>query len=151
MKCRQLYALGHALRKIRKWTQARTQLLKAITACAAAKSDLEPWARHIAGKADERLSNELAAARHYREQMARHPDHRLADDGGYYVIRHIVEDLEDLKQAERELKGLVFPIPQGGHDVRRDFLRRHQRLCPKEISPDAPGLGDGEAPRLTQT
>ena len=113
LSCRQLFALGKALRKVRKWVAGRPLLNRAITQCAKAKNDLEPWARHIAGKAAERLSDETGAADHYREQMARHPEHRLADDGGYYVIRHLVEDKKDLKLAEAELRKLVVQFPKG--------------------------------------
>jgi soluble lytic murein transglycosylase len=113
LSCRQLFALGKALRKVRKWVVGRPLLNRAIKQCAKAKNELEPWARHIAGQAAERLSDETGAADHYREQMARHPEHRLADDGGYYVIRHLIDDQKSLKLAEKELGKLVVQFPKG--------------------------------------
>ncbi len=113
LECRQRYALGRALRKLRKWTRARPLLEQAVVSCKKAKSELEPWARHLAGKAAERLSHEDAAAKLYRDQMARHADHRLADDAGYQVVRHLVEDKKDLKAARKEAEALAKRWPKG--------------------------------------
>ncbi len=111
--CRQRYALGRALRKRRKWKTARPLLEEAVKACDAAGHALAPWARHIAGKAAERLAFEEEAADHYRVQMEKHPEHRLADDGGYYVVRHLVDDQKDVAAARALLGELVERFPAG--------------------------------------
>lgn len=111
--CRQRYALGRALRKRRKWKTARPLLEEAVKACDAAGSELAPWARHLAGKAAERLSFETEAADHYRVQMQKHPEHRLADDGGYYVVRHLVDDEKDVEAARALVGELVKQFPAG--------------------------------------
>lgn len=111
--CRQRYALGRALRKRRKWKTARPLLEEAVVACDAAGHELAPWARHLAGKAAERLAFETEAADHYRVQMQKHPEHRLADDGGYYVVRHLVDDAKDLEAARALVGELVEQFPAG--------------------------------------
>lgn len=111
--CRHRYALGRALRKRRKWKTARPLLEEAVVACDAAGHALAPWARHLAGKAAERLSFETEAADHYRAQMDKHPEHRLADDGGYYVVRHLVDDEDDLEAARALVGELVQRFPAG--------------------------------------
>lgn len=111
--CRHRYALGKALRKRREWKAARPIIEEAVVACDAAGSDLAPWARHLAGKAAERLSFETEAADHYRVQMEKHPEHRLADDGGYYVVRHLVDDQDDLPAARALVGELVERFPAG--------------------------------------
>ena len=111
--CRQRYAMGRALRKLRKWKRARPILDEAVEACGKVSSDLEPWARHLAGQAAERLSKEDAAAKHYRAQMTRHTAHRLADDAGYNLVRHLVEDKKDLKAARKAAEDLAKRLPNG--------------------------------------
>ncbi len=111
--CRQRYTLGRALRKLRRWEPARPVIADAVRACEKVKSDLAPWARHLAGQADERLSFEEEAATDYREQMKRHPEHRLADDAGYFLVRHLIDDKEDLKAAAKQATDLVRRFPDG--------------------------------------
>lgn len=111
--CRQRYALGRALRKRRKWKTARPILEEAVVACDAVDHPLAPWARHLAGKAAERLAFEKEAADHYRVQMEKHPEHRLADDGGYYVVRHLVDDEKDVAAARALVAELVAKFPDG--------------------------------------
>ena len=65
LKCRYLYSLGRALRKVRRWKKARPLIDEAVKVCAAAQHDLEPWARHLAGQAAERLSDETGAANYF--------------------------------------------------------------------------------------
>ena len=113
LECRQRYALGRALRKLRRWKQAQPILEQSVTACEKAKSELAPWALHLAGQAAERLSHEEAAATLYREQMKRHGDHRLADDAGYKLVRHLIEDKKDLKAARKEAVALAKRYPNG--------------------------------------
>ena len=113
LACRHRYTLGRALRKLRRWKEARPRLEEAVAFCREAKSDLEPWARHLAGKAAERLSFEKEAAKHYRTQMKRHAEHRLADDAGYQLVRHLVEDKGDLKGAHDAAVGLAKHWPNG--------------------------------------
>ena len=113
MVCRHRYALGKALRKVRRWKEARPVLDQAVTACAEAKHELAPWARYLAFKAAERLGDEEVSAEHNRALMASFPDHRLADDSGYYLIRHLLEDKKDLVAAETLIKKLVKKYPKG--------------------------------------
>ena len=113
LACRQRYALGRAFRKLRRWKKARPRLDEAVVVCARASSELEPWARHVAGKAAERLSDEEGAASLYRAQMARHGDHRLADDAGYKLARHLIEDKHDLKAARKAASDLAKRWPEG--------------------------------------
>ncbi len=113
LNCRKLFALGKALRKLRKWKRARPLLDEAVIECGRINHELTPWALHIAGKAAERLSDEIVAANIYRKQMKDHRTHRLADDGAYFVTRHLVEDQHDLDKAEAELKTFVSQFPDG--------------------------------------
>ena len=113
LNCRKLFALGKALRKLRKWKRARPLLDKAVIECGQIGHELAPWALHIAGKAAERLSDEVVAANIYRKQIITNSNHRLADDGAYFVTRHLVEDLKDLDKAEVELKEFVSRFPKG--------------------------------------
>ncbi len=113
LRCRQRYALGRALRKLRRWKEARPRLEEAVEVCGEVGSDLEPWARHLAGAAAERLSDEKEAAAHYAAQMKRHPTHRLADDAGYNLVRHLVEDEKDLNKAMRAAADLARAAPEG--------------------------------------
>jgi len=112
-KCRQRYALGRALRKQRKWTQARPLLEEAVKVCRTAKSPLAPWAIHLAGKAAERLSFEDESAAHNRAQMAHFPDHRLADDAAYFLARHLIDDAKDFPAAKAHVEATVKKYPRG--------------------------------------
>jgi len=111
--CRQRYALGRALRKQRKWTQARPLLEEAVKVCRAAKSPLAPWAIHLAYKAAERLSFEDEAAAHNRAQLKHFPDHRLADDAAYFLARHLIDDAKDFPAAKAHVEETVKKYPRG--------------------------------------
>ncbi|MEZ4470437.1 MAG: transglycosylase SLT domain-containing protein [bacterium] len=111
--CRQRYALARCLRKLRKWKEALPRVQEAVTKCTAAKSELAPWALHLAGQATERLSLEDEAAAHYREQMKAHPEHRLADDAGFFLVRHYLDDKKDYKAARSLVETLVAKFPDG--------------------------------------
>ncbi len=113
LACRHRYALGKALRKRRKWTRAQPLLEASVKLCAKAGSDLAPWARHLAGKAAERLAHEDAAAEHYRAQLKDNPAHRLADDAGYQLVRHFIEDKKNLKAARKAAQKLARTHPEG--------------------------------------
>jgi len=113
MVCRQRYALGKALRKVRRWREARPILENAVIVCEKAEHALAPWARYLAFKAAERLADEEASAEHNRKLMATFPQHRLADDAGYALIRHLLEDKKDLKAAELLIGKLVKRFPKG--------------------------------------
>lgn len=113
LACRRSYALGKALRKLRKWKQAWPQLQAAAKTCTAAQSDLAPWALYLAGKAAERLAHEEAAANYNRQLMTRHPTHRLGDDGAYLVLRHLIDDKDDYKGAKALAHAMVKRFPKG--------------------------------------
>ena len=112
-KCRQRYALGRALRKLRRWKRARPLIEQAVESCRAAKSPLYPKSLYLAAQAAERLSREVEAANHSRRLMEEHPDHRLGDDGGFFLVRHHLEDLDDLDGARALVTDLVERFPQG--------------------------------------
>ncbi|MGC6416330.1 MAG: transglycosylase SLT domain-containing protein [Bradymonadia bacterium] len=113
LQCRRLYALARALRKLRKWKRARPLINQAVEVCSAIKHELAPWALHLAGKAAERLSHEVEAAEIFTRQMTDNGSHRLADDGAYFVTRHLIEDLDDIDRAETELIKFVKLFPNG--------------------------------------
>lgn len=151
LACRQRYALGRSLRKLRQWEKARPILEEAVTRCEKAKSDLAPWARYLAGQAAERLSKEEEAAEHYRRQLAKHPDHRLADDAGYELVRHLVQDKDDFAGARKQVEKLVKSHPggdmvpeaiffvalhamlKGKDDVARAVLALEEKLAPRKV------------------
>ncbi len=112
-QCRQRYALGRALRKLRRWEEAQPVLEQAVKVCDRAKHELAPRARYLAGQAAERLGHEDKAAKHYATQMKKYGDHRLADDAGYYMVLHHLQDDEDLKKAKALATRLVKQFPEG--------------------------------------
>lgn len=113
LACRHDYALGRALRKLRKWDRAWPVLQRAAQRCVAAKSDLGPWALYLAGKAAERLSHEVKAADYNRQLMERYPSHRLGDDGAYWVVRHLIDDKDDYPSAKSLAHAMVARFPEG--------------------------------------
>ncbi len=113
LKCRMQYAQARALRKLRKWKRADPMAESAVKVCQSAQHDLAPWAVHLAGKTAERLGAEERAADHYRFQMKTNPKHRLADDAGYFLVRHLIEDRDDLKAAKAMAVRLVKEWPHG--------------------------------------
>jgi len=113
LKCRQRYTLGRALRKRREWKRARPLLKEAVKACAKAKHKLEPKARYLASRAAERLGFEEESSAYDRQQIKKHPGHYLTDDAGYFELRHLIEDKEDLRAAERWLKRLLKGSTEG--------------------------------------
>ncbi|MCA9524755.1 MAG: transglycosylase SLT domain-containing protein, partial [Myxococcales bacterium] len=149
LACRQRYALARSLRKLRKWKEALPRVQEAVAKCAAAKSELAPWALHLAGQATERLSLEDEAAAHYREQMKAHPEHRLADDAGFFLVRHYLDDKKDYKAARTLIETLVAKFPDGDmvpealffvviealkekrYSEARDLLALEERLPPR--------------------
>ena len=148
--CRLRYAIGRALRKQRKWKPARPHLEAAVEACTEAHSELLPWARYLAAQAAERLSREKDAAVHFTRLMTDHPEHRLADDAGYFLVRHQLEDRRDPAEARAIVTRLVDTLPRGdmvheavfvaaldairrGHsDEARSLLALEDRLPPRD-------------------
>ncbi len=112
-RCRQRYAVGLAQRRKRQFKQALVTIDEAVQACEAAKHEKAPWARHLAGKLHERLGKEASAAAHYRAQIKGHADHRLADDAGFFLVRHLIEDKNDLKGAHETVARLAKQFPAG--------------------------------------
>ncbi|MCA9544872.1 MAG: transglycosylase SLT domain-containing protein [Myxococcales bacterium] len=112
-KCVHRYTLGYAQRRRRQFSDALTSLDEAVKACEQVNHEKAPWARHVAGKIHERLSKEDSAAAHYRAQIDRHAAHRLADDAGFFLVRHLIEDKKDLKGAERTVTDLAKRFPEG--------------------------------------
>jgi soluble lytic murein transglycosylase len=134
LACRKAYALGKALRKLRKWKEAWPQLQAAAKTCSEAKSDLAPWALYLAGKAAERLSHEEAAANYNRQLMTRHPDHRLGDDGAYLVLRHLIDDKDDYNSAKALAHAMVARFPKGDMVTEGLFFMTVQALLKKRYS-----------------
>jgi len=153
LACRQRYNLARALRKLRKWTDALPRVEEAVTFCADAKSELAPWARHLASQATERLSMEDAAAEHNMAQMKAFPDHRLSDDAGFFLVRHFLEDKKDYKAAKALAESLVSGFPDGDmvpealffvvvealqqkrYQDARELLAMEERLKPRPVQP----------------
>ncbi len=113
MQCRALAARGKAHKKLRQWEKARTALGEAAEICHAAKSDLAPGALFHYAAALERLSDEKASAAAYERLRARFPKHTLADDAGFFLIRHALDDLKDWKAARTLAEKLVAENPEG--------------------------------------
>lgn len=134
LACRFDYASGKALRKLRKWDDAWPRLQAAARSCTEAGSDLAPWALFLAGKAAERLSHEEQAAAYNRELMEKHPGHRLGDDGGYWVVRHLVDDKEDYAAAKALAQQLVSRFPEGDMVPEALFFVTVQALVQKRYA-----------------
>lgn len=147
--CRHRYTLGRALRKQRNWKPARPLIEEAVVACEAAGHELAPWARHLAGQAAERLAFEDEAAAHYRAQIEKHPEHRLADDAGYFVIRHLIDDQKDLAAARKTLAELVRRFPAGDMMPDAVFYVAQQALAERDwvAAAETLALDDVLAPR----
>ena len=79
--------------------------------CADAKHELAPWTLHLAAAAAERLSHEEDAAAYNQAQLDRHPEHRLADDAGFFLVRHHLDDKKDYKAAKSLAESLVKRFP----------------------------------------
>ena len=117
--CEHQYSLGRGLRKLRRWKQAYPILKNAVRVCRAAKSDREPWAIHLFGKAAERLGHEDEAVQIFKSQVERHRSHRLADDAAYFIVRDAIEDRDDLNLAESLVTRYTEQFPTGDmmHDA----------------------------------
>lgn len=113
LQCRALAARGKAHKKLRQWEKARTRLGEAAEVCFAAKSDQAPGALFHYAAALERLSDEKASAAAYERLRARFPKHTLADDAGFFLIRHALDDLKDWKAARAIAEKLVAENPEG--------------------------------------
>jgi soluble lytic murein transglycosylase len=112
--CRLNYALGRALRNMRKWRRATRIIGRAVESCDAARDeDRSARSRYLAGAAAERLSKESNAATHFTRLLDSHPDHRLADDAGFFLVRHFIEDKKDWGEARSMAKRLVKALPLG--------------------------------------
>jgi soluble lytic murein transglycosylase len=111
--CQQRYFLGRAQWRRRKFKQALATMEVAVKACTKAKSEHAPWARHIAGKLHERLAKEDSAGAHYRAQLKHSKGHRLADDAGFFLVRHLLEDKNDFERAHKTAQMLAKTYPEG--------------------------------------
>lgn len=113
LHCRAALARGKAHRKVRQWSKARDALGEAARICRTAKHELAPAAQfHWAG-ALERLSDEAASAAAYAELRRRHPEHTLADDAGFFEVRHLLDDRKDWAAARDLAATLVERFPKG--------------------------------------
>ncbi|MFN3198232.1 MAG: transglycosylase SLT domain-containing protein [Bradymonadia bacterium] len=111
--CQVQYTLGRALRKLRKYSEALPQFTAAVKSCAAAESDLLPWSRYRLALLEERMAKEDEAGNSFKALMEKHPDHRLGDDGGFYLVKHLLDDKKDPEAAERVARRLVARFPEG--------------------------------------
>ena len=111
--CKHRYLLGRAHRKARQWKDALEVLTEAMTTCKKAASDLEPWALFQLGAVQERLSKEDDAAATYTSLLEHHGQHSLADDAGFFLVRHTLDDKQDFKAARRLAERLVREHPTG--------------------------------------
>ena len=111
--CKAQYTLGRALKKQRKFEEALTQLNGAVARCAAAKSDLLPWSRYRVALLEERMAKEDEAGAHFAELMEAHASHRLGDDGGFYLVKHLLDDKKDGAEARKLARKLVAKFPKG--------------------------------------
>jgi soluble lytic murein transglycosylase len=91
----------------------REERVRGAEVCHAAKSDLAPGALFHYAAALERLSDEKASAAAYERLRARFPKHTLADDAGFFLIRHALDDLKDWKAARALAEKLVAEHPEG--------------------------------------
>ncbi len=112
-RCEQQYIQGRALRKLRQWKQARPLLDAAVAVCAKARHEVLPWAVYLAAAAAERLGDEGAAADLYRRLFEEHRDHRLGDDGGYFLVKHLLDDAADPAAARALAKRMASERPEG--------------------------------------
>ena len=133
LACRMQYAQARALRKLRKWKRADPLAEAAVKSCRIAQHELAPWAIHLAGKTAERIGAENRAAAHYTNQMKTHPRHRLADDAGYFLVRHLIEDRNDLKGAREMASQLVSHWPEGDMTVDAVFFVVTHALLKKRV------------------
>ncbi len=113
LKCRALMARGKAHRKLRQWSKARDFLGDAAATCRAAKHELAPAAQFHWAAALERLSDERASAAAYAELRRRYPEHTLADDAGFFEVRHLLDDRKDWAAARTLAEQLVEKFPKG--------------------------------------
>jgi soluble lytic murein transglycosylase len=151
--CRQRYHLARALRKLRQWEDALPRIQEAVKLCADAKHELAPWTLHLAAAAAERLSHEDDAAAYNQAQLDRHPDHRLADDAGFFLVRHHLDDRKDYQAAKLLAELLVKRFPDGDmvpealffvaieaiqqkkYKEAREILALEERLKPRPAQP----------------
>ena len=113
LNCRVLATRGKAHKKLRQWEKARAALGEAAEVCHTAESDLAPAALFHYAAALERLSDEKASAAAYTSLRARFPKHTLADDAGFFLIRHELDDKKDWKAARKLAERLVEATPGG--------------------------------------
>ncbi|MFZ4736394.1 MAG: lytic transglycosylase domain-containing protein [Bradymonadia bacterium] len=114
--CRQRYALGRAFRKARVWKKAKAPLDEAVDACRGARHESAPWALYQQAQVLERLGLEAESAAAYEALRTAHVEHSLADDAGFYLVKHQLDDVGGEKgwAAARALaEALVERHPQG--------------------------------------
>lgn len=113
LRCRAWATRGKAHKKLRQWEKARAALGEAAEVCHAAGSELAPGALFHYAAALERLSDEKGSAAAYEKLRARFPKHTLADDAGFFLIRHQLDDAKDWKAARKLAERLVAATPAG--------------------------------------
>lgn len=111
--CTTRYTLGRALRKKRRYAEAHEQLTVAVERCAEAKDELLPWARYRLALLEERMAKEDEAGDRFKGLMEKHKDHRLGDDGGFYLVKHLLDDKKDPAAARKVVRRLVRELPEG--------------------------------------
>ena len=113
LACRARVTLGRGYKKLRQWGPAKATLTEAAALCHAAKSELEPSALYHLGATLDRLSFEDESADVYEALRKGFPGHKLADDAGFFLVRHALDDQKDWKAARALAEKLVKASPQG--------------------------------------
>jgi len=114
--CRHRYALGRAHRKARVWAKARAPMDEAVVACARAQHAHAPWTLYQQAQILERLNDEAGSAEAYAQLRRAHPRHSLADDAGFFLVRHALDDVGGPKgwaQARTLAEAMVRETPDG--------------------------------------
>ncbi|MEE2644876.1 MAG: lytic transglycosylase domain-containing protein, partial [Myxococcota bacterium] len=99
IRCRALYGAGRGLSKRRKRREAMPLLRAAATLCPDADHDQAPWALFVAGLNASRLNLDEEADRYFLKLYESYPAHRLADDGAFHLIRHLLREPDGLERA----------------------------------------------------
>ena len=114
--CRHRYALGRAYRKARAWAKAREPMDEAVVACARSQHAHAPWTLYQQAQIRERLNDEAGSAEAYTQLRRVHARHSLADDAGFFLVRHALDDVGGSKgwaQARALAEAMVRETPEG--------------------------------------
>lgn len=116
-RCQQRYYLGRSQRMRRQNAPALENLEAAAHSCEQATGEaaqaLAPWARYLAGRANERVGQPQEGLKHYEALQKRHGAHRLADDGGLAQVRYLLDEKRDIEAARAHATALAKRFPEG--------------------------------------